>query len=157
MTRSFFSSVGGFNVNMETGEDYDFCQKAVSIGGRICEVPDLKVVHHDYPKTIKAFVLRERWHGSGDVSALKKVMKSKVALASLLFILLHFFCVLFLFIDPLLSFFVLTLLLAFLVFLSFRKFKRKGAFIIFTNTFYYYFYFVGRSASFTNLLKIRKK
>jgi glycosyltransferase involved in cell wall biosynthesis len=83
VNKELFQSVGGFSENLETGEDYDFCQKAKKAGAKIIHDSDLRVVHLGYPKTVKAFFKRERWHGRGDCGSVAAVLGSKVALVSL--------------------------------------------------------------------------
>lgn len=81
--RSLFSKVEGFNAGLRTGEDYEFCSRAKRRGALIENNPELKVIHAGYPKSIKRFFARERWHGSGDYRSLKTLLSSKPALVSL--------------------------------------------------------------------------
>ena len=81
--RNLFAKVGGFDPSLETGEDYDFCTRAKLLGARIENDPELRVVHAGYPKCIKLFFKRERWHGRGDCKSLKTLTSSKPALVSL--------------------------------------------------------------------------
>ena len=89
VSRKFFLELGGFDDSLETGEDFDFCQRAVQAGGEIVLCPRLKAVHEGFPKTIAAFVQREAWHGTGDFMDLKRIFQSKVALATIGFVGLH--------------------------------------------------------------------
>lgn len=81
--RSLFAEVGGFDCELETGEDYEFCVRARRMGALIENDPELKVVHAGYPKDLKRFFLRERWHARGDYKSLKALGSSKPALVSL--------------------------------------------------------------------------
>lgn len=81
--RSLFAKVGGFDCELETGEDYEFCVRARKTGALIENDPELKVVHAGYPKDLKRFFLRERWHARGDYKSLKALGSSKPALVSL--------------------------------------------------------------------------
>ena len=81
--RNLFAKVGGFDPSLETGEDYVFCTRAKRIGARIENDPELRVVHAGYPKCIKHFFNRERWHGRGDCKCFKTLISSKPALVSL--------------------------------------------------------------------------
>jgi len=81
--RSLFSKVEGFAPDLKTGEDYEFCARARRLGAQIENDPDLKVIHAGYPKSIKRFFARERWHGSGDYKSLKTLLSSNPALVSL--------------------------------------------------------------------------
>ena len=83
-TFDLFKKINGFNQKLITGEDYDFCQRALGAGAII--KPDRMFVsyHHGYPKTLKSYFLREWWHGGGDYASFQIVLQSKPALAGLL-------------------------------------------------------------------------
>ena len=88
-TRQLFDSVQGFSEELETAEDYDFCQKATAAGAVIHNDPSLVVMHDGYPETLFGFVQRERWHGRQDVESWQLFLDSKIAwFASLNLILL---------------------------------------------------------------------
>lgn len=88
-TRTAFDSVRGFDERLETGEDVDFCVRAQKAGVEIRIDSDLKVFHEGYPKTLSRFIRRERWHGVGDFRSLSRLVRSKVAIATVAFIGLH--------------------------------------------------------------------
>jgi glycosyltransferase involved in cell wall biosynthesis len=79
-TREFFNRVGGFNPVLKSGEDWDFCSRAVLKGGTVKINPNFKAYHHGFPKTLSAFFRREIWHGEGDFISLSCFKKSKPAL-----------------------------------------------------------------------------
>ena len=79
-TRKLFEAIKGFNVFLETGEDWDFCQRAKESGAKIAPNPNFKVYHLGFPKTVKSFFLRELWHGYGDCNTLTRFIKSKPAI-----------------------------------------------------------------------------
>lgn len=81
--RNLFAKVGGFDPSLETGEDYEFCIRAKRMGAKIENDPELRVVHAGYPKSIKIFFNRERWHGRGDCKSFKTLVSSKPAVVSL--------------------------------------------------------------------------
>lgn len=83
VTGDTFEKIGGFNEYLETGEDYEFCQRAIGKGIKIINNPLLKVIHEGYPKDIREFYRRERWHGKGDYASLKAIFRSKPALLSI--------------------------------------------------------------------------
>jgi len=83
VARDVFWRVGGFDETLETGEDYDFCQRARKAGILLVNNQALKVIHHGYPKTLKSFFLREKWHGRGDFHSPAALFKSRPALAAL--------------------------------------------------------------------------
>ena len=82
-TKVLFEKVGGFEETLETGEDYDFCNRARKIGTKIINDPSLEVMHEGYPKTIISFFQRERWHGRGDYFSFGTILSSKPAMFSL--------------------------------------------------------------------------
>jgi glycosyltransferase involved in cell wall biosynthesis len=63
--RKLFDAVGGFSPSLQTGEDEAFCGEAVRRGGVVRKLPEIRAIHHGYPKTLRGFFLRERWHGIG--------------------------------------------------------------------------------------------
>jgi len=69
MSKNTFHKVSGFDENMETGEDVEFCQRALKKGCAIQPKPQLKAVHKGYPTNLKWFFNRERWHGKGNWTA----------------------------------------------------------------------------------------
>lgn len=88
--RATFNAIDGFDEALETGEDVDFCKRAVSAGARMIINTQFVALHEGYPKTIRRFVKRERWHGVGDFQSLRTVIASKVAVATVVFLLLNF-------------------------------------------------------------------
>lgn len=88
-TRLLFDKIQGFSENLETAEDYDFCQKASREGAVIHNDPELVVLHDGYPDSLVGFIQRERWHGRQDVENWHLFLDSKIAwFASLNLILL---------------------------------------------------------------------
>jgi glycosyltransferase involved in cell wall biosynthesis len=63
--QKLFDAVGGFSPSLETGEDEAFCVEAVRRGGVVRNLPEIRAIHHGYPKTLGGFFQRERWHGLG--------------------------------------------------------------------------------------------
>lgn len=80
LSRTLFRKLGGFNEKLETGEDYEFCQRARKAGVKIINNKDLHAVHKGYPVTVRGFFQRERWHGKGDFQSWKGFIGSKPAL-----------------------------------------------------------------------------
>lgn len=85
--RSLFEALGGFDENIETGEDVDFSERAKHRGARIVLNPRLAVIHKDFPKNIRAFFKREKWHARGDYSSIHKLKYSKPAMVSVFLLL----------------------------------------------------------------------
>lgn len=83
-TKKMFTELGGFDSKLKTAEDYDFSQRAKRAGGVVVFEPNLKAYHHGFPSTIKDFIVREAWHGREDLTSVRKFIKSKTAIASLI-------------------------------------------------------------------------
>jgi glycosyltransferase involved in cell wall biosynthesis len=83
---SIFNSLGGFNANLVTGEDYEFCLRAGN-HVRIISDPGIGVVHYGYPKTLRQFVLREVWHGIGAFGTIRQKLFDKPLLGTLVFLI----------------------------------------------------------------------
>lgn len=148
MSRVLFLKVGGFSNSLETGEDYDICMRIKAAGGAVEEDAGLKVIHNDFPQTVNAFVKREIWHGKGDSGSLSHIVRSKVALASLVFVAVHFVLLWFALCGNALLLGVAGLFLTIFLFsVSYLKFARHGLKVVFINSFVYYLYFIGRSVA----------
>jgi hypothetical protein len=89
MTRPFFQTLGGFDETLVTGEDYDLSVRARSRGASIVIDDALRVEHMGFPRTVRSFVTREIWHGGSDFRSISSVLSSRVALAAVVFTLLH--------------------------------------------------------------------
>lgn len=80
LRRDVFHKLGGFDEELTTGEDVEFCQRQRDVKVEILDDAALSVVHEGYPKTWYQFFKRERWHGLGDYSSFSLFMRSKPAL-----------------------------------------------------------------------------
>lgn len=63
--RSVLAELGGFDESLETGEDSDFCSRAVAAGHRVVGAQDVRSIHLGEPRTLREVFRRERWHGRG--------------------------------------------------------------------------------------------
>ncbi len=88
-TRAFFEEIGGFDETLATGEDYDLSARATRSGGVLAPDSALVAEHRGFPRTLGAFVRREAWHGRSDFAGPRTVLRSRVALATVLFAALH--------------------------------------------------------------------
>mgnify|MGYP000182029611 CR=1 FL=1 len=88
-TKASLEALGGFDETLETGEDYDFCQKAI-LNSEVEYAPNtlFKAIHLGFPSDLKGFYRREVWHGLGDVKNIHMAFRSPVFLSSILFMLL---------------------------------------------------------------------
>jgi glycosyltransferase involved in cell wall biosynthesis len=89
MNRALFDAIEGFPEDLETGEDYEFCMRARRHRATIVSRPTLLALHRGVPKTVEDFFAREIWHGRGDWLNWRVAVRSKVALVSLAFLVLH--------------------------------------------------------------------
>lgn len=149
-----FKLLGGFDENLDAGEDVDFSKRA-----RLCELnvvnnPKYLVHHEGYPKTIHDFIRREMWHGSSDFKSLKRFFSSKTAIAGCLLLLLLLLDIVALIFMPLLFgclfFLAVVLFCMFIVYMKFGVLE-KQTFLI--NTFICFFYLLGRALSPLRLLR----
>jgi hypothetical protein len=97
---------------------------------------------------MRAFVMREAWHGKGDASSLGVMLKSMVMIATLIFIVLHILAVCaLLYANFPMAGLLLLMLFTFLWSVSRKKFGRFGEKIVFINALIYNPYFLGRAIS----------
>jgi hypothetical protein len=153
-----FDKVQGFSEDLETAEDYDFCQKATVAGAVIHNDPSLVVMHDGYPETLSGFVQRERWHGRQDVENWRLFLGSKIAwFASLNLILLLVAVVV------TLMGYLLALPLYFIamygvsLLLTIYKFGLKKLNYMLIMPVIFYFYLCGRSLALVDRLTGRKR
>lgn len=87
-SKKVYDLIGGFDSKLKTGEDVDFCRRAIAQGVLIQPDEKFKVFHEGYPKNLKAFFLREKWHGIGDLQTMANFFRSKVAMVSFMVVAL---------------------------------------------------------------------
>jgi hypothetical protein len=80
-----FQEIGGFDETLTTGEDWELCMRARKKGFIILNNPTLKVIHEGYPKTLRQFIRREKWHGIQDVSDFRSFLRSQPAKIAVLY------------------------------------------------------------------------
>lgn len=64
LTRRAFDAVEGFNEELPTGEDTDFAFRAYMKQIPVLGYPELKVVHHGEPATMRQFFKQQLWHAN---------------------------------------------------------------------------------------------
>lgn len=67
--RHDFERLGGFDVGLETCEDYDLCQRLRASGRRLISDDRLRSVHHGDPATLAALFRAELWRGRDNLRA----------------------------------------------------------------------------------------
>jgi glycosyltransferase involved in cell wall biosynthesis len=72
VSRSVFSKVGGFDVTMETSEDFELCRRISTAGYSVRGDAALSTVHLGTPQTLTAFYHKQRWHGNGVRQAISR-------------------------------------------------------------------------------------
>lgn len=82
--RDLFQNLGGFDVNMASGEDAEFCLRA-SAEVRVITDSSIRVVHYGNPKNLKGILLREIWHGMGALEIGKRYKLDRSLLGTILF------------------------------------------------------------------------
>lgn len=157
MKRSMFTMLGGFDKNLETGEDYDLSMRALKANMTVIDNHALRVIHEGYPKTLGQFIRREYWHGKGDAATFHSIVQSKVAIIAVIMLLSHVVIVLNgLFFKDMQVIYLSMIVIVSLPFLSsFHKYKTSSLKTILTNTFLYYVYFMARSFSLLSVFKRR--
>ncbi|MFW0778333.1 MAG: glycosyltransferase [Rickettsiales bacterium] len=158
ISKSSFEEIGGFQPDLSTSEDVDFCARAERIGLPILEVSSLVAFHYGFPTNVVSFIKREAWHGYQDTSSFNNLKRSKTALLSLtttvtftllmaLGILLH---------NPILiSLSIFSLFIFSFIFYYFKVNSLKHAIRYWPIA---TFYFIGRSIStFMQIIKIPPK
>ena len=64
LSRSVFEKIGGFDEELNTGEDTDFVFRAYLQGIPVLGVPALHVAHYGEPATLQAFFRQQLWHAN---------------------------------------------------------------------------------------------
>lgn len=150
--RAYFRQLGGFREDLETGEDYDLCERVRRDGGTLYIDPKLRAVHDGFPKDLRAFIKREAWHGRGDIKSIHGLVRSKVALAAVAFLFLHLIIVAGLVAGK--TWIVMTGaagLVAMLVASSLVRYAGARPGVIVINGLIFYFYYLGRCLSFAHI------
>ncbi len=145
MSAATFTQLDGFDSNLETGEDYEICERALKSGMQL--LPDLKLIciHKGFPTSIGSFMRREMWHSLGDYRSLSSLFGSKVALGTVMFALLHLLLLTGLMLGNMPwmlaagGMIVLLLLSS-----SYYKFNHSGLTTILVNSAIFYLYYLGR-------------
>lgn len=156
-SRLLFDNIHGFTEDLTTAEDYDFCQKAKSIGAPIIESSMIPVFHVGYPTTVGEFIKRERWHGIQDAHTIESFIASKVAILAgfnlvglIVSALIAIFTVN---ITPILIYLLGIYILC--IVLSIAKFRTYNPISVFNTAIIFYLYITGRSLSIIDRFALR--
>lgn len=163
MSKKAFELIGGFNEQLETGEDVDFSKRAKQLGIQVILDHGFAVHHEGFPRSVRHFFGRERWHGKGDFASFDYFRKSPVAQIALLVGLCYVLLILALpmawYLEPggaaLVVLVGLFGLLVLCTIPSLVKFRRFGATYSLVGTFIYFLYFNARLSSLFAVLRKR--
>jgi len=157
VTKEIFQEIGGFDETLLTGEDWEFCMRAKEKGIEIINNPDLRVIHEGYPKTLRQFICREKWHGIQDVSDMKSFLKSMPALLAVLYWLTGILgIVLSIYHKSVIYFLAAFTANSMICLLAALNKRRQFPLNIFFYFFLYNVYFFARGLSFVEVLKNMK-
>jgi glycosyltransferase involved in cell wall biosynthesis len=65
IARNVFQKIGGFDETLVTGEDAEIGLRLGAAGFKIYNARQIKAVHLGNPKTLRAFIRKQIWHGLG--------------------------------------------------------------------------------------------
>lgn len=156
--KDVFNEFGGFDENLETGEDYDLCIR-ISKKYRIISDDKLNIIHYGEPATVMQRLHKEIWYGKNIKQILRKKPFYLPFWLSLIFI---FFVTLFLIGIFLVHQFLVLLSLANIVMLLasislYRCLKVHNFRFFFPLICVYFFYLMGRSISLINFVFKEKR
>ncbi len=143
--RDVFDEVNGFDENLETGEDVDFCYR-VSKKFKILSSDDVIVYHYGEADSIINFFKKEVWRGQGNLYKLLNFKVEKKEWKSIFMPLYFTFLPLLLLTNPLLS--VALFIFPGIVFLFFVYFQTKEIKYPLQIFFLFYVYSFSRVVSF---------
>lgn len=143
--RSAHSEIGGFDEELETGEDSEYCYRLRAAGYVILSDEKVGAIHLGNPKTITGFYGKQHWHSLGMFGTYKINKFDKPLIGTFLFILSFLVSFLMVYLGQLVLF---VLVLLFVPFMSalYRAYQyRLGLMQIIQLVFLYFIYFLARS------------
>lgn len=145
-TRELFEKINGFSENLETAEDYDFCNKARAVGAVVRNNADLVAIHDGYPQTWIGFIQRERWHGGQDFETWHSFKESKIAWFGALNLILLLVSLVFCLFDTCAALLIYLFTMYLIsIFLTLYKFGIKRIAYMLVMPVIFYAYLCGRS------------
>ncbi|WP_369601991.1 glycosyltransferase family 2 protein [Hahella sp. SMD15-11] len=146
--REVYEKVGGFDEDVDAGEDSRFVRVIRRLGYRVLYLPSCSVVHLNNSKTIGQLVKRQMWHGSSYFRTTPLVL-DKTFFATVLFILSIISGFLSLILGCHLIFLMSLAGLFFLIFVFSLKRAKYSLSLLLSNLFpalaVSFFYFLGRA------------
>lgn len=128
--KDVFLKVGGFNEDLNAGEDSALTKSLLDSGFKTKIVPELSVIHLGYPSTILGFIKRQIWHSSDYFDNLSAILTDKIRLLTFIYFLSILSLAIFLFNPQTLyiTYFSAILLVGLPLILTFKRMKRYGGF-----------------------------
>jgi glycosyltransferase involved in cell wall biosynthesis len=83
--KDIFQKVGGFDEDLNAGEDSDLTVRLKNAQYHVEIDPSLSVVHLGYPSRIRPFIARQLWHSSDYINGLPVTLRDKIFLLTLAF------------------------------------------------------------------------
>lgn len=157
-TQQAFKKLQGFDTTLKTGEDYDFCIRAISASFLYLDNEGYEAIHLGFPQTLYGFIKREYWHGEGDFKSLKQLIRSPVSLIALGYLFTQIIALATLFQhEILISLALIAGLLTGNQTITWYRFHKCNPATIVLNSALNYCYFCARSFSWLRTLKNKKK
>lgn len=147
--KAVFEELNGFDENLRTGEDYEFCSRIREKGYEVVSDDRIKVIHLRGPKTLMEKLKKEIWYGMETKNILKLNKLYKPFILSLIYILLFVSALLCIIVHNIV-FFLLSIfaILSLLILISLIKCYRNRQFKYFFHLIPIYLcYITGRSLS----------
>jgi GT2 family glycosyltransferase len=85
--KTVFEQSGGFNENLVTGEDAEYCQRLNVAGFKIYQSRAIRAMHLRNPKSLRAFLSKNVWHGLGMFGTFRHSWLDKPVLMTFVFLL----------------------------------------------------------------------
>jgi len=147
-SKAVFTQINGFDVSLKTGEDYDFCVRAMAANAKLIIDSSFEAIHLGYPRDLKNFMKREIWHGEGDFLSFRHFIRSPVATIAAFYIFIQAAAIIFLLTNqPTLGFIAIFALLLLNAAITIKRFKSCSWSTILVNNSINYFYFCARFVS----------
>lgn len=156
-SKQLCEKIGGFDGNLKTSEDYDFCERAIASGAYFIVEPGYVAIHEGFPRDVRNFYRREYWHGEGDYRSFQSFIGSIAAILgvgylfmTVLLAILLASCQVTLFVC------MLGLLLAVNLAVTFKRFSGVPVNAFISNYILHFVYFLARGMSLFKALRNRK-
>jgi glycosyltransferase involved in cell wall biosynthesis len=85
--KAVFEQSGGFDENLRTGEDAEYCQRLTASGFKIYQSRAIRAMHLRNPKSLRAFFSKNVWHALGMFGTFRHSWLDKPVLMTFVFLL----------------------------------------------------------------------